>query len=79
MDFADELLRNLRRGFTLQYRSETWTGVFHPKKHYPVMVKEPVICTKRTHVVDEHDINATQYKLGIEPTVTPRQQDEAPE
>jgi hypothetical protein len=79
MDFADELLRNLRRGFTLQYRSETWSGIFHPKKHYPVMVKEPVMCTKRTHVVYEHDISDTQYKVGLQPSVTPRQQDEAPE
>ena len=79
MDFAKELLLSLRRGFTLQYRSETWTGFFHPKKHYPVMAKESVICTKRTHAVDEHDVSDTQYKVGLQPSVTPRQQDEAPE
>ena len=79
MDFAKELLLSLRRGFTLQYRSETWTGVFHPKKHYPVMAKESVMCTKRTHVVDEHAVSDTQYKVGLQPSVTPRQQDEAPE
>jgi len=79
MDFAKELLRNLRRGITLQYRSETWTGFFHPKKHYPVMAKESVMCTKRTHAVDEHAVSDTQYKVGLQPSVTPRQQDEAPE
>lgn len=56
MDFADELLRNLRRGITLQYRSETWAGIFHSKKHYPVMARESVMCTKRTHKIDEEFI-----------------------
>jgi hypothetical protein len=78
MDFADELLRSLKNGGTLQYRQEWWSGEFS-RDHYPIFFYEDPLPRTRTHTVAGENISDTQYKVGIEPTVTPRQQDEAPE
>ena len=76
MDFADELLRSLKNGGTLQYRQEWWSGEFS-SDHYPIFFYEDPLPRTQTHSVGYLKVGDTDYRINIEPTVTPRQQDEA--